>query len=391
MIALLALLLALSPHTATAACPGTPASIANLACCEKFGGAAGRCYDRGIETIGASADTKTLLDMLEKATDIRDDRCHPIAHAIGRHSFRAHTTFADAFHACDERCHYGCYHGVVEAAFGRDKAPDQHITFEDMKESIPTLCAEIEGRGVRYQCSHGLGHAILYTLGYQVTKALEGCDLIENRDDRTSCHLGVFMENALAADRELRDLRADDPLYPCSALPPAYKHTCFLDHTRVLFGFGLAPAQVAEQCMKAEGYERACFRSFGRDRSNAAREGRAAATILECESLAGAYAKDCIEGAAAALADFTGTAELAFPFCAALAAENSRLLCFRSVAEYLRGIYARGKDELTTECDAFVGGAPNACHDALAAHAGDPLGIVIEWISAFLRWLFGSH
>ncbi|MBI3304827.1 hypothetical protein HYZ80_00665 [Candidatus Parcubacteria bacterium] len=40
--------------------------------------------------------------------------CHPIAHAIGRETFRIQGTVQAAFAACNQTCHSGCYHGATE-------------------------------------------------------------------------------------------------------------------------------------------------------------------------------------------------------------------------------------------------------------------------------------
>ncbi|MEO6729024.1 MAG: hypothetical protein ABIM99_03815, partial [Candidatus Dojkabacteria bacterium] len=135
-----------------------------------------KCMDDFMVEYFKGRTTKQVLADVEavRATSSRmENDCHPVVHAIGRETYKLTGNIGDAFEACDQTCHSGCYHGVMERLFYSDKELSSnysHLTFEDMEEKIPGICDADKFRdpstAVIFQCLHGVGHAILYTLDY---------------------------------------------------------------------------------------------------------------------------------------------------------------------------------------------------------------------------------
>ena len=345
-----------------AVCPSEAlsGSFESLRCCLTMDSGLDLCLAQALGQFPKETPAKLLLDRLEKLR-LKEKRfdlfTHEIAHAIGRFTFSTHTSFAVAFHSCDPRFQGGCYHGVIEAAFASpaERSLNQgHLAFAEMKDRIPRLCTETIGeklsKGLRAQCTHGLGHAILFTLDYRLKEALSGCDLLKETADRQNCLLGVFMENTTATERAKRDLKADDPLYPCNAIPAAYRSMCFLDQTRVMFHMNLSAEQIAEKCTEASGYEKECFRSLGRDLLVSLQPEGIRSGAEQCDRLGGAFAPDCIDGAVASLVDIHLQASDAYPYCSALVAQEHKKSCMDSIHRYLAVVYGYDATTIVSEC-----------------------------------------
>jgi len=365
-----------------AACPETalPGSFDSLRCCLTMDSRLDLCLAQALGHLPEKKSAQELLNRLEEVR-MKDKRfdffTHEITHAIGRYTFTTHDSFAGAFHSCDARFQGGCYHGVIEAAFAtpEERSANQgHLAFAEMKDRIPRLCTETIGealsKGLRAQCTHGLGHAILYTLDYRLNEALSGCDLLKNHQDRANCLLGVFMENTTATDRGKRDLKADDPLYPCDHIPQQYRSACFLDQTRVMFHMGLTAEQIADACAKASGYERECFRSLGRDLLVSLQPEGIRSAAEQCEKLSGAFTPSCIDGSTASLVDIHVQAEDAYPYCEALVSEDNKKSCMESIHRYLAVTYERG--------------------DAAMMLSPQPSWDLLGWLGKNLSSLFGG-
>lgn len=325
----------------------TPPPLEKTAACLQKNDGLDDCLARAFS--GTVLETRALIDAMETA-GAADSRikaaCHEIVHAIGRQAFLTLGSVAGAFVACDSRCHFGCFHGVIEAAFATPTeraAGKTHLAFAEIRDRIPGFCRQVSqdaAAGLRLQCQHGLGHAILYVLNYRLEAALHGCDLLEGTDDRTHCQLGVFMENATAADRTKRQLRADDPLYPCNALDVRYRHACFSDQTRIMFHLGLSATQIALLCRGTGDFAEDCFRSLGRDLSPAVREGEPDRILRLCGEQRGAHADACIDGAAWALVDFSRDESAALSLCHRMSSPDARTRCAKSAGRYFRALYA---------------------------------------------------
>jgi hypothetical protein len=152
-----------------------------------------------------------------------------------------------------------------------------------------------------YQCFHGLGHGLMITTGYGLPLSLDACERIATYLDRTSCKSGVFMENITSSyGFTSRWLREDDPVYPCNAIEPDDKITCYgMVTSRIVRVVGLDWERTAEICAGVETrFVSTCFRSLGRDISGQTH--RDPGEIVELCAVARSYGAegDCIAAAA---------------------------------------------------------------------------------------------
>lgn len=316
-----------------------------------------------VEYFSSGKTTKQVLADVEAArstsTAIEND-CHPIVHAIGRETYKLTGNIGDAFEACDQTCHSGCYHGVMERLFYSDSeltSNYKHLTFADMEQKIPGICDKDKfknpSNAVIFQCLHGVGHAIMYTLDYNLDDSLKSCDLFPTDYDRSSCYGGVIMENVTAFDKKKRDLKADDPLYPCSRLDRKYKSDCFLMQTSIMTEYGLNNEQIVAECRKAEDFENQCFVSMGRDLSNFVRTGDTEFVVKACEDSAGENWQSCMDGALYALVDNTWDLSFAYKLCDGLKNQEHVKSCYEDANRYYVSSYTKTNEDVKNACRSF--------------------------------------
>jgi hypothetical protein len=302
----------------------------------------------------STAQALELIRRFEKEDpELRRD-CHPVVHAIGRETFRLKGNIHDSFSACDQTCHSGCYHGSVER-FLRGEAvyaqAKKHPTQNELKQKAATACDPQLPARLRFQCLHGLGHALLYFSRYQLIPSLEACDTLAEDWSRSSCYGGVFMENVFSATPELRDLNPADYHYPCNKLTDKYRGDCYVMQTSRMVEMGLSTEELFRECENAGAYRANCALSIGRDLSNQVRLGEIASAARKCELAHGNSRQSCIRGVAYALIDNTWDGRYAWPFCAALAHENDRNGCLQAGVQYLKNTFEKTADEIRSDCE----------------------------------------
>ncbi len=333
-----------------------------------------RCNDEFIQNYAQGKSTQELLATMEQArlqNPTVENSCHPIAHAIGRYTLDQTGNVGDAFESCDYSCHSGCYHGVMERLFLKDQdlSDTQHVSKEQLEVKVPSICNEENfanpTSSVIFQCLHGIGHAILFSLEYNLDDALSTCDKLGNGYERSSCYGGVFMENVTAFEKGKRDIKLEDPHYPCSRLDDKYKNDCYVMQTSVMADIGLSVEQQAQECLKAGNYSGNCFVSIGRDLSNQVRTENGNFVIDICENKSGEYSRNCINGVIYALIDNTWSGEFAISFCSTLQKNDNETYCYDSASRYLQGVYNKSDDDLKTECTRVSGEHNDKCLESV--------------------------
>ncbi|MGH7833342.1 MAG: hypothetical protein ACREQK_06840 [Candidatus Binatia bacterium] len=324
--------------------------------------ASGNCLDQIFRDFLADRSTKEALAAIKRYQESDADlrlSCHVLVHSVGRESFRRPGTIHGAFSACDQTCHSGCYHGAVERFLWGELADAQappHVTQQMLKARAHTACAPELALRLRFQCLHGLGHAVLHFAAYRLKTALEICDTLPDVWSRRSCYGGVFMENITAAVPERRDLSPTDYHYPCSQLDAQYRSDCYMMQTSRMAEMGLTLQNLFQECVRAGAYAEPCIQSIGRDLANEARLRGADAAAASCELAAGKARQDCIRGAAYALIDYTWDGQYALPFCNALSNHESSRYCFEQTIRHLRNLVSPSTSELRSQCEKYAGG-----------------------------------
>lgn len=266
-------------NQSSAATEGALPSLAAIKACNSLHNSA-ECLDKLFRDAlkeHTTLETLQLIQRYEKDdAELRRD-CHPVVHAIGRETYRVKGTIHDSFSACDQTCHSGCYHGSVERFLrGEDiyAQTDKHPSAAELKQKAALACDPKLADRYRFQCLHGLGHALLFFNRYQLYSTLEACDALPNSWSQSSWYGGVFMENVANATPELRDLSPTDYHYPCNKLAAKYRSGCYVMQTSRMSEMGLTTDKIFQECDKSGEYRFQCGLSAGRDLSNYVRLGQ---------------------------------------------------------------------------------------------------------------------
>src|SRR5262249_40928762 len=138
-------------------------NVATVRLCLAQGSRTTQCLDgmfREFLRDHSTMEALALLRSLEAMDTAILVSCHPVAHAIGRETFRVKGTIQDGFAACDLTCNSGCYHGVMER-FLRSDAVDRcggqtgHVQLGELEAKAATACDPSLPMLVRFQCLHG--------------------------------------------------------------------------------------------------------------------------------------------------------------------------------------------------------------------------------------------
>ncbi|MBI3442310.1 MAG: hypothetical protein HY007_00885 [Candidatus Sungbacteria bacterium] len=331
----------------------------------------GMCYDALFHAFlktNTTADALKIVAHYEDADPQLRYACHPVVHAIGRETFAKLHTVHDSFAACDQTCHSGCYHGAMERFIRGSQADDgteKHISDEELEAKTTTACPADQPGRFRFQCLHGLGHALIFSLEYQLEKTLHTCDKLGTTWDRSSCWGGVFMENLFPSDPTQSDVSPTDYHYPCDKLGEQYRSDCYVMQTTRMTTMGLNTVGLFTECRKAGAYALSCIQSIGRDLSNDARIKGPRLTAQKCElGQIDAERQSCIRGVIYALMDNTWDGTYAFPFCQSFANESDRAYCASASARYLHTTYEKPKEKILNDCTLRIKDQ-TACADAV--------------------------
>ena len=331
---------------------------------------AGSCLDALFRDFLQAHTTTEALALVERLGDADAElrlACHPVVHAIGRETFQLKKSVHDAFAACDQTCHSGCYHGAIERFIRGDAAeasPFSHISIVELESRAVTACDSSVPRRFRFQCLHGLGHALMYFSGYRLTAALGVCDKLPDQWSQSSCYGGVFMENVFSATPERRDVSRTDYHYPCAQIDPKYGADCYIMQTWRMSEMGLSTERLFEECRRAGPFLERCMQSIGRDLSNDARVTEPRLTAEKCELGTGRERQACIRGVVFALIDNTWDGRYALPFCASLKDEEDVGYCFAQSAFYLTTTFEKSSTQVASECSRHAVGH-RACLEAI--------------------------
>jgi hypothetical protein len=333
---------------------GAPSRDAVKACFTGAGTA--ECLDnlfrQFLKTHSTAEALRLVQDFEAEDSDLRRD-CHPIVHSIGRETFRLKGNIHDSFSACDQTCHSGCYHGSVERFLRGDDLYTQtskHPSQAELKQKAAAACDPESPLRLRFQCLHGLGHALMFFSTYDLDRSLEACDALGDDWSRQSCYGGVFMENVFNARNEKKNFSDSDYHYPCNRVATQYRRECYVMQTSRMAEMGLPTQRLFEECDKSGEYRNACALSVGRDLSNDVRTEQAKSAAQKCELGIGENRTACIRGVIYALIDNTWDGRYALRFCGALAAWSDQERCFKDSIVYLRAVFEKSPAEIVKDC-----------------------------------------
>ncbi len=241
------------------ACHGDPET---MPCLQKY-------YTDQTNTLGTTKAFDKLKLAYQTDANVRAD-CHQLAHVIGRTQAEKSNSIADTFSKGDQFCWAGYFHGAMETYLAK-------VGSKNLVSNIPIICAEIKKSKpysfYHYNCVHGMGHGIFAVEGNDLMKTLSLCDIAGDSWEQQSCEGGAFMQNVMASEdpNDHTDfLRADLPMYPCTAVDTKYKEQCYLMQTSyALRQVGQDFGRVFDLCASVDGgaYKATCNQSLGRDAS----------------------------------------------------------------------------------------------------------------------------
>lgn len=324
------------------------------------GAKSAECLDQLFRDTLKQHSTLEILQQIQRFeasdTELRRD-CHPVVHAVGRETFLLKNTIHDSFSACDQTCHSGCYHGAVERFLRGDALygqTDRHPNQAELKQKAASACDPKTPLRFRYQCLHGLGHAIMYFASYHLSNSLDICDALEDDWSRSSCYGGVFMENASNAINEKKNFSPTDYHAPCNRLEKKYRNDCYVMQTSRMTEMGLSADQVLDECAKAGEFGDSCALSLGRDLSNDSRVGQRQTVAKKCEMASGSRRQACVRGVIFALIDNTWDGRYALPFCNALGSALDQDYCFKESQQYIHGYFHEPAGDFNQQCARYL-------------------------------------
>jgi hypothetical protein len=224
----------------------------------------GLVNDEGVE--GAFTELKSEYD---KNRFIKA-QCHQLTHVIGRSAADIYGDLGETYNQGDNFCWSGYYHGAMEQTVAE-------IGADEILDRADSICAEL-GEGdqkysfYHYNCVHGLGHGFMGVQNNELFESLEVCDTMTDDWEKESCYSGTFMENIMAKDNPShpsKELKADEPLYPCTEVEKRYKPQCYLMQTSYALETQDYDFQkVFDLCGTVESeFRPTCYQSLGRDAS----------------------------------------------------------------------------------------------------------------------------
>jgi hypothetical protein len=299
-----------------------------------------RCYEQAFGNVafrqGPAAAISLLQQKLASVPAVQSD-CHRITHAIGGGALaRVHGDVARAFVGGSTICFSGFYHGILERAFlGLNRG--------QLAARARSLCvAPAIGSSafLNYQCLHGLGHGLMIYTGYDLTGSLATCDGLPDRFAQSSCAGGAFMENFFSSyGLRSRFLRANDLIYPCDAVAPRDKYSCYIQVTeRILPAVKYDWAKTAAICRRTDRqWVSLCFQSYGRDASGIA--GKSAARAIALCRIAGDHESDCIYAVARDIVTNDAGPARAVAFCGRVA-RRFTARCYNAIGTILASLHA---------------------------------------------------
>lgn len=347
----------IKPTAATRTDSGLPSLGAIKDCLQLSTGA--ECLDdlfRQALRNHSTAEALQLIDRFEtEDADLRRD-CHPVVHAIGRETFRLKGNIHDSFMACDQTCHSGCYHGSVERFLRGDDVYTQnrHPSERELKQKAASACDPNTPLKLRFQCLHGLGHALMFFADYELAQSLSACDALTDEWSQSSCYGGVFMENVFNSTNQKKNFIPTDYHYPCNQLAEKYRAECYMMQTSYMSEMGLSTQGLLAECSKAGEYKIQCTQSIGRDLSNGVRFGEPRAVAIQCELAEGRSRLACMRGIIYALIDNTWDGRYAMPFCAGFTAAADGETCLKESIQYLKTIFEKSADDILQDCKRYA-------------------------------------
>ena len=261
------------------------------------------------------------LDYMVKSGLPFTGESHLLVHEIGNVAYERYGQKALLY--CNESFLSACYHGVILNELGDHGFQGVARTIERCKEA---------GNQIFTQCAHAAGHGFLAWKNYNVLTALPLCDKLGELNRSIplfNCYDGVFMENIFGVHEGKpsanRMVKADDPFYPCNAVPEKYRGGCWADQATLMFQlFNGDLRKVASACDKVadKKYKAICYNNFARQ-LHTLTEGKVAKAITLCDTATGEWKDQCLLTLVSSAFSVGDREQMPYQICAFMSAQGS--------------------------------------------------------------------
>ncbi len=296
------------------------------------------CWEeRFAQTVREDSPKVAFADMRKEyeTSEFMQSNCHQLVHVIGRTAAERYTDVIAAYNEGDNFCWSGYYHGVMEKVI-------QQIGYANIQAQINQICQparQQEYSFYHYNCVHGLGHGLMLINDNQLFDSLKNCDGLEGTWQQEGCHGGVFMENVMSEinpNHETTFFKADDPLYPCTAVEDRYKTQCYLMQTsHALNVLSRDYNKVFELCSGVPGeYANICYQSLGRDISGNSVSSATTTKQLCMQGKSTAARENCIIGAVKDFISYHHSDKQGLELCNSLEDESLKSTCLSTAQTY---------------------------------------------------------
>lgn len=344
------------------------------------------CINSGLKSITAQQGTEAALDALEYykhyVSNYLPGDDHLRAHQIGEQTFISYGLSSKVVLRCGTDFNYGCMHGYIEEAEAKIKGSDS-LSLSKI------LCDPIEDSSnysfnMKHFCYHGIGHAIMEDVDYDLQAALDQCDQLKDEIAQNGCWQGVFMENVFgftSGETDNGTFSKTDPLAPCDAVAKKYQSQCYVNQEGYLFSyFHMDVYKAAQACLAAGDQTGNCIEGIGlsassevwqpvllKDKNTGSIESNA---WLICQQFPTDYITSCVTGAVFQLLEADGlNFSRASKFCGLVGAKSQNE-CFRSIGRYAGVEAARGSQSPASYCSQLPLERQTVCRQGAGERSG---------------------
>ena len=176
------------------------------------------CNETYFEALAKNAGVNAALS--ELTADTHSDThlassCHSSAHGIGHVAALHYGSLGNAFAVGSDICGNGFYHGVIEQMFGDRQL--SLLTANDIRGICSVSELATTSPLAHMNCVHGVGHALMYMSGGDITRTLLYCGDHSLDSDISECATGALMEEGFRIERSTSTNKThEDPTLFCS-------------------------------------------------------------------------------------------------------------------------------------------------------------------------------
>lgn len=282
----------------------------------------------------------TFTELIE-LYDLDKIECHETAHHLGEFLYPfVGQNISKAFEYAGQKCGGAIYHGVIMNYF----LIQVYEGIDPDTISVTDICSEakypydIE----RWQCLHGIGHGLAVGYDYDISTAVNRCDVFESGWEQISCSKGIFMQNHVSyLESGMADFDDDDILHPCNEVDAKYIPQCL--HYQTTFIINQNDGNLTESfavcdSIVQEEFVNYCYHGMGRQLLSAT-GGEMSKMNQYCQvGEQEQYHPDCFRGMVMTLINNDRDPSEGFIFCQNIP-DSSKTDCYNALGKWILMLY----------------------------------------------------